>query len=206
MSSNMKKLLLIGFLTLLGVAGSEGSIIIKIGTSGWGNSTTASTNGMFWGLVVNSTGATFSGAATTELSAALQGFVIPSVATPSNPVQIGTSDYYFVLAQTTTSASGPPTFTNGFMNTVNFNLSGPVGTGDAAGLLWFAEGTTTSGSHFGFQDLGQTVPADTANITTGWGGSPTLATTVVGVPEPTKAVLAAFGAFGLLARRRRFVK
>lgn len=186
---------------------ADASVTIKIGTSGWGNNTTASTNNMIWGLVVDSLSASFSGTAATDLSAALLNFVIPAVSTPSTPVQIGTSQYYFIEAQSLTSSSGPPTFANGFMNTDQFNFAGPVGSGDAAGLLWFAEGTTTSGSHFGFQNLSQVLPPDSSNITSGWGGTPGLASNTIGgtgpIPEPSRIMLLGLGSVGMFLRRRR---
>lgn len=201
----MKKLLTTFSIALvIGLStSSHASITIKVGTSGWGNATTASTNGMTWGFVIDSSSTSFSGTAAADLSAALVGFTIPSVITPSVPAQIGSSNYYFIEAQSQTSASGPPTFTNGFMNTAQFNLAGTVGTGDAAGLLWFATNTTTSGSRFGFQDLSQSLPLDGANITTGWGGTPANATLVVGIPEPSRVFLLGFACLGLIFRRRR---
>lgn len=199
----MKKTYLILAVILAGLIDCRATVTIQPGSAGWGDSTTASVNGMTWGIVVNGAGATFAGTAVADLSVALEGFSIPAFSTPSTPLQIGASDYYFINAQTLTSNSGPPTFTNGFMNSVTFNLTGVVGTGDAAGLLWFAEGTTTAGSHFGFQDLGQLVPADGATITTGWGGTPSLANNVIGVPEPSRLVFLAFGVLGIFLRRRR---
>lgn len=201
------KLALSVLFVVIAACSAHASVTIKIGSSGWGNSTTSATNGMIWGLVVDSTGASFAGTATSDLSAALLNFVIPATSSPSNPVQIGSSNYYFIEAQSTTSSSGPPTFTNGFMNTVQFNLAGTVGSGDAAGLLWFAEGTTTNGSHFGFQNLSQVLPPDASNITSGWGGAPGLASNTIGsvgpIPEPSRLMLLGLGAVGLVFRRRR---
>jgi len=181
------------------------SVTIAIATSGWGNNTTASVNGMTWGFVVSSDGSAFNGTTTTTLSSALQGFSIPLTATPSNPVQIGSSIYYFVEAQLPTTNSGPPSFTNGFMNTDNFNLAGPVGSGDPLGLLWFAEGTTTSGSHYGFQNLNFNTPADGSNIIAGTVTStPGLAAFTIGAaPEPGHSLLALLGVGTLVLRRRR---
>lgn len=197
-------LLLVGLTHL-----SEASVTIKVGTSGWGSASADSVNGMPWGFVVSSDGAGFGGAFLDTISAALEGFVLPTLgAAPAQPTQIGSTAYYFVRAQANTSSSGPPTFTNGFMNTVQFDLAGSVGTGDPLGLLWFSEGTTTAGSHFGFQvpqfsGSDMTVPNDGANITSGVGTTPGRGTLVIGVPEPSRMMLLGLGLVGVFFRRRR---
>jgi hypothetical protein len=182
---------------------SEGSVTYAIKTSGFGNSTTASVNNLVWGLVVNSASASFAGSTVSALAVALEGYSIPAIASTSTPSQIGTSDFYFVRSQTDSSSSGPPSFTDGFFNNVKFDLSSPVGTGDAAGLLWFAEGTTNSGDHFGFQDIGSVLPGDGSDITSGFTATGALASNVIGIPEPSRAVLAGLGLMGLFFRRRR---
>lgn len=195
---------LIATVAILAASDASASVTIAIKTSGYGNATTASTNGMAWGVVISSTGAAFSGSTTSDLAAALEGFTIPALGNPTTPVQIGTTGYYFSRAVTDTSSSGPPTFTNGYMNTVNFNLGGAVGSGDPLGLLWFSEGTTTSGSHFGFQDLSYNTPSDGANVTSGFTASGTLGNLTIGAaPEPSRALLLGFGALGFMMRRRR---
>jgi len=136
----------------------------------------------------------------------LLNFSIPSTASPSNPVQIGTTNYYFAKAQAATASGGPPTFAVGSMNTVAFNLNSPVTSGQNMGLLWFAEGTTTNGSHFGFQALGgaNTVPSNGATITSGITSTPGLATYTIGaVPEPSRVMLLGLGLGAFIVRRRR---
>ena len=198
------KLIVSTCLLLLGVFApvTEASVTYGIKTSGFGDSSTVS-NGLIWGLVVDSSSSTFSGTATADLAAALVGFSVPAIAATSTPTQIGSSDYYFIRSQADSSSSGPPTFASGFFNTVKFDLSSPVGTTDAVGLLWLGDGTTANGDSFGFQDIGNTLPGDGADITSGFTASGALASNVIGVPEPSRAVLAGLGLLGLFFRRRR---
>jgi hypothetical protein len=195
---------LVALIVLITSGLTKASVTLTIGTSGWGDSTATSVNGMAWGILVNTSGS-FNGSTISTLQSALQGFTIPTLsASVSTPVQIGSTGLYFARAQSNTSNSGPPTFTNGFMFTDNFNLTG-VSSGNPFGVLWFPEGTTTSGSHFGFQvPTGtNTLPSDGATITSGIGTTPGLGTNTIGaVPEPSRAILAAFG-LGLIALRRR---
>jgi len=159
---------------------------------------------MTWGILVNTTGS-FDANTIGTLQSALQGFSIPSTANPSTPVQIGSTGLYFAKAQSATANGAPPTFPAGFMNTANFTLTGGVSSGNPFGVLWFPEGTTTSGSHFGFQvPTGiNTLPSDGASITSGIVTTPGLGSNSIGVvPEPSRAILAAFG-LGLIALRRR---
>jgi len=194
---------LVALIVLLTSGLTKASVTLTIGTSGWGNSTTTAVNGMTWGILVNTTGS-FNGSTVSTLESALQGFTIPSATAPSTPVQIGSTGLYFARAQSNTSNSGPPTFTNGYMGTSQFNLTG-VSSGNSFGLLWFPQGTTTTGSNFGFQvPTGiNTLPSDGSTITSGINTVPGLGSNSIGVvPEPSRAILAAFG-LGLIALRRR---
>jgi len=192
-------------LTVLFTGGlSNASVTLTVGSSGWGSSSTTSVNGMTWGILVNTSGA-FNGSTVSTLQTALQGFSLPALPTgASTPVQIGTTGMYFAEAQTLTSSSGPPSFTNGFMNTDQLNLTG-VSSGNAFGVLWFPTGTTTNGSSFGFQvPTGtNTLPSDGSTITSGITTTPGLASYTIGAaPEPSRAILAALG-LGLISLRRR---
>lgn len=198
----MKNLNLLLFIFLCAAGSAGASVTLKIGTSGWGNATTASTNNLIWGVVISSDASGFS---TSALSAALVNFSIPSVSSPANPQQIGSSVYYFARAQSLTSSSGPPSFTNGFMNTVQFNLNAPVNAGDNLGLIWFdTAGATAANSKYGFQDLAYLVPSEGSNITSGITSTPGLANlTITAVPEPSRMILLGFGLVGVFFRRRR---
>lgn len=194
------KLILVFSLLWLSMGVSNASVTLSINKAGWGSDSADNVNGMAWGLVVSSDGAGFGGAALTDLATALEGFTIPVIASPSNPVQIGTSNFYFARAQADTASGPPPTFAGGLMNTVQLNLTGPVGTGDPAGLLWFP-GTTAAGQAFGFFDLATSLPSDGATISPS--STAGRATNVIGIPEPSRAVLAGLGLMGLFFRRRR---
>jgi MYXO-CTERM domain-containing protein len=84
------------------------------------------------------------------------------------------------------------------------NLTAPVGSGDAIGLLWFPSGTS-NGSAFGFQDLSMVLPSDGATVTdiTTTPGLASNTVGVAGVPEPGRMMLALVGLLGLTLRRRR---
>lgn len=195
---------LIALIAAITFRSANANVLLTVGTSGWGNSTTASTNGMTWGILVSSTGAAFDANTVSTLSAALLNFSIPATPTgASTPIQIGTTGFYFAEAQAQTSSSGPPTFSNGYMGADSLNLTGSVGSGDPFGVLWFPTGTTTNGSAFGFQvPTGiNTLPSDGSSITSGIVTTPGLATYTI-APEPSRAILAALG-LGLISLRRR---
>lgn len=200
----MKHFFHIAATLLLLTAGARASVTLQINSAGWGNATTASVNGMAWGIIISSDNAGFGGSFLSDISSALVDFSLPAVGNPSTPVQIGSTGYYFARATADTSSSGPPSFTNGYMGSANLNLTGPVGSGDPLGLLWFPSGTS-NGSAFGFQNLSMTLPSDGSTVTD-ISTTPGLATNTVGVagvPEPGRVMLALLGLLGLTLRRRR---
>lgn len=205
-TSKFRILLLAAIFAIMTGSLAKASVTLTVGTAGWGNNTTTNVNGMTWGVLINSSGSSFDGNTISTLQSALQGFSIPALPTgASTPVQIGTTGFYFAEAQSLTSSSGPPTFTNGYMGTDQFNLTG-VSSGNAFGLLWFSEGTTTSGSHFGFQiPTGiNTLPSDGSTITSGINTTPGLGSYTIGAaPEPSRVILAALGLGFIFLRRRR---
>ena len=165
-------------------ATAPATVTINIKTAGWGNNTAAS-NGMAWGIVVdsdgNATNGDFSGAFLDALVEELPGFTLPGGADFSTPVLLF-DEYYFVPARNTTTDSGPAG-EKGFMNDLGLILDSPVGSGDDYGLIWFSTGSgTLSASHyFGFQAMG-TLPADGATVTPE--SNPSLATrSIAGGPS-----------------------
>lgn len=205
MKSIRTNILQLAVLTALFSVGlANASVTLTIGTVGWGNSTTTGVNGMPWGILVNTSGA-FDGNTVSTLQSALEGFTIPSTANPSTPVQIGSTGFYFAKGQNLTANGPPPTFSPGLMDTANFNYTG-LSAGNPFGVLWFSEGTTTAGSHFGFQiPTGtKTLPSDGATITFGSiNTTPSLGSYTIGaVPEPSRVILTVLG-LGLITLRRR---
>lgn len=190
-------------LTLIASA-ANASVTLQINSSGWGDASSAGTNGMAWGIIISSDNAGFGGSFLSDISSALIDFTVPALANPADPVQIAGTNYYFARGTTDTSNSGPPTFTDGYMGFANINLNSPVGAGDAYGLLWFPTGTS-EGSSFGFQDLSLALPSDGSTVTD-ISTTPGLATNTIGVagiPEPSRMILAMLGFVGLMFRRRR---
>lgn len=199
----MKKTLLFAVLFTASALSALATVNISIKSSGWGDATTLGVNGMAWGLVINSAGATFSPTIIDTLKSELLGFAVPGTANPSTPVQIGTSDLYYAAAATLTMNSGPPSFTDGYMFQAVFYLTAPVSTGDAYGILWFPDssGTLAVNDSFGFTDLSATLPAD------GWtidapASTGTLANYSV-IPEPAVAMLVGMAGLASVALRRR---
>ncbi len=206
MKSTKINILQLVALTALFTAGfANASVTLTIGTAGWGNSTTTGVNGMTWGIIVNPSGALNNTTTVSTLQTALQGFTIPSSASPSTPVQIGTSGLYFAEAQSQTANGPPAAFPPGYMNTDNFNLTG-VSAGNSFGVLWFPTNTTTVGSAFGYQipTRTPTLPSDGSSISSGINTTPGLASYTIGAaPEPSRAILAALGLGFISLRRRR---
>lgn len=197
----MKKIALLALsFSLMWASSLQASVTLSINKAGWGSDSADNVNGMTWGLIIASDGSGFGASAVTAISEALQDFVLPAIASPSNPVQIGTTVYYFARAQANTAIGPPPTFAEGLMNTVQLNLAGDVGAGDSAALAWFP-GTTALGQAFGLFDLATVLPSDGSTISPA--STAGRANLVIGVPEPSRAVLAGLGLFGMLFRRRR---
>lgn len=182
------------------VSSAHGSVTLSINTGGWGSDGADSVNNMPWGVIISSDGAGFGGTALDDLAAALEGFVIPAIASPSSPVQIGATNFYFARAQTDTQTGPPPTFTGGLMNSAQFLLGTEVTSNDPVGLLWFPT-DTSAGSPFGFYDLATTLPSDGGTLQPASVAS--RATNVIGVPEPSRALLLGMALVGLVVRRRR---
>lgn len=194
----MKTIRFLSIFLVTAFTAARASTTIAVGSGSWGE------NDMPWGLVINTTGTTFDVSVVSTLRQELVGFSLPAIiaAAPSDPVQIGTSDYAFIRAtgdsRTTSGVDG--TFFN-----LNFNYTNGATPNDAAGFLWFEKGTTavTTNQSFGFQNLNQGLPSDGSNIKSGWEGTPTTTMAFTTVPEPSVVGLAGLAALGMLGRRRQ---
>jgi hypothetical protein len=187
---------------------SQGSVILELEKSGFMDENNIVSNNMVWGLVVdtnNSSGPTFS-----DLTTGLDPFVLPSA---GGNVQLSInstlSDLYFYLdpANVVTTNSGPPSFSDGYMFTMQLDmvLAAP---GNSYYLAWFpdqnAVGQSVSGGNpVGLQNPGLTLPSDGSTVNISASISPDSADYTV-VPEPNTWLLAAVGlTLAITFRRRR---
>lgn len=186
------------------------SVTIQIKESGFQNGSGVVTNGMAWGLVVDTTSAGFAGLTSSNL---LPSGSFPSVdpggsGNDTGSVQLlsfssAEAGLYFFRGPGDTENSGPPSFQDGFINEININVGGsPASPGDSFGLIWFPNSSISSNDPYGFESLG-VLPA--GGSTTPFAASVSSTNYTVAVPEPSHFALA-FGLIGLgvvVWRRRR---
>lgn len=177
------------------------------------------TNGMRWGVIVDTSNNGFSNSGLSydayAAGVTTNGFFGNAGA--------ATDDYFIAGGLTADSSltSEVDTGIAGAAGTI-FNTSsipltasgGVVNTGQKFALVWFSTNTSDAGDHYGFfTDVSFVLPSD--GSTTPFDGlfagadpirsaSNTFAA-VAGVPEPSRMLLVGFGALGLMFRRRRSV-
>jgi len=182
------------------------------GATNFANSSGVATNGMLWGVVIDSSGNGFSSTAYDSFNSNSSGFLSTGGS--------ATDDYYF-FTNTSTQSAGLPFFSgveagNGAITTANNvpttgdGVSG-VASGDAFALIWFESSTANNGNRYGmFTNPAFTLqasgivnysavftgsdPIRSANLTIGGAGP---------IPEPSRVMLLGFGLAGLFFRRRR---
>jgi len=189
--------------------------------SGFANNAGAATDGMYWGIVVDTAKNGFAGNGATGYSA----FATPTTAGFLSFNGVATDDYFvpassFAQFFQTADATGAG---NGGHGTIadttpgNINLTGALAgaSSDPFSLIWF-NNTTQSASMGAGQFYGMYAPAnfvlpnDTQTVdfsATNFSGanvvrSANLAFTSA-VPEPSTSLLALLGGMGLMMRRRR---
>lgn len=185
------------------------SSVIVVNSTGWGDANRVNglaDNGLVWGFVINTVGATMGPDVGGILQTNLVNFTVPALVgstTPSTPALIQGTSYAFVRGTADSTNGPPPTFSAGNFFSVNLNYSAGVSAGDAVGLLWFDAGASTIGNNanFGFQDLSAILPADGSDVASGFSGTPTTMQFQT-VPEPGLLGLTGLAALGLLRRRR----
>lgn len=221
----MKSPLAIFFLVLGLVSMAKASVTFTISDLGGGiasnfaNAAGTVTNGMRWGIVVDTSNNGFSGS----------GLNYDAYAAGVNTAGfLGaggvTSDDYFIPSSSTSftsnsspweDAGAPGHFANGsIMDDLN-DVTLPNGTSTSAhfAIVWFSDNTSAANSKYGFfTDNSFVVPPDSGAGVYGnvfLGDDPTRSATntfaVAGVPEPSRMLLAGFGVLGLMMRRRRSV-
>ena len=166
--------------------------------------------GLRWGIVVSTSNGSFDANGTNY-----DGFTFPSSGTAvilANGTSGAATDDVFYWGGNVTSASvgGTDGGSNVITTLSNISLADGISTGDPFALVWFDTSTTNDGDKYGFlTDASFVIPADGATIDFSGafsGADPTrLASNTLGaVPEPSRAVLAIIGFFGLISHRRRF--
>ena len=196
------------------------SIFFSNGTgnvlSGFANSAGVATDGMLYGIVVDTGGNGFNAGAYTAFDPTLGGFL---------STLGGATDDYFWSAVGANSTPGGLTFDTTGFSEAGGGVGGPGsvddilnipfggGTGIAAGnlfqIIWFESSTANAGDKYGLfshvsfvmpsagscvdlnGNFGTTDPIKPANLT------------IQAIPEPSRAVLLGLGVLGIVFRRRR---
>lgn len=183
---------------------------------GFANAAGTPTDGMYWGVVVDTSGNGFS-------AGSYNGFTLtPDVGSFLFAGGSATDDYFFPAMNSgsffATLDSSIIDNVNGGVGTITTAPDVPFGgltgisAGDSIALIWFDSNSAANGSKYGFlsgasfklsaglsdggsEDLQALVPS----------GSRTASNTFQAslVPEPSRVMLFAFGGLGLLMRRRR---
>lgn len=181
-----------------------------IGATNFANGSGTVTNGMSWGLVIDTQSNGFSAGSYENFSVNASGFLVVG--------GVATDDYY-VTTGLATQSIGAPFFAGveAGSGAITSTTGGPdVGTvtnltaGDAFGLIWFSNvGDTTAsiGDQYGFFTTGTFTWGGAGSITSYSGAfsgaDPLRSASFTVVPEPSRALLLLGGVFGLIMRRRR---
>ena len=213
------------FLLVLGITSvASATVTIQLAApfsggipSNLANSAGVITDGMRWGIVVDTTGNGFANSGTSYDAYA-------SGVTTSGYLGAGgttTDDYYIAgtLTQNGTTSGlleGDFTTVPGHGSILDDLNNVPLPTAGSAGksfaLVWFSTNSSNAGDRYGFfTDASFIMPTDGQTVAFGTpfvGNDPTRSATstfasLVVVPEPSRMLLAGFGALGLMMRRRR---
>lgn len=185
------------------------------GATNFANASGTVTNGMLWGVVIDSNGNGFSGS-----GAGFYDAFNPGVSGFLSSGGSLTDDYYFATG-VSTSTLGAPFFSgseagSGAITTANNvpstgdGVSG-VNAADPFALIWFATSTAANGDKYGMFTTGAfSLPASgIVNFSSTFAGADPVrsASNSIGgagpVPEPSRLMLLGLGAMGLVFRRRR---
>jgi hypothetical protein len=212
----LSRLILLSALVLAAVSAQATTTlqfsVAPTGATNFANSSGVATNGMAWGVIIDTTSGTFATGSYDAFNTAVAGFLtVGGVAT----------DDYYVPSGLVTQALGAPFFTgseSGNGGITSINTVPDVGTvtnltaGDKFGIVWFQSSTANAGDSYGFQTFADfTMPGagavqsyasdfQSASPDPIKSASFTIPTTV---PEPGMASLSLLGFAGLFFRRRR---
>lgn len=184
----MKTKIIVFLAAVVSASFLQASVTLQVRTQ-LGDSSGAGTNGLFWGVLVDSTGNGFEVTPTGSISA----FDFTSDGT------FGLDNYY--VGSATTAFAAPFGGDGVALNTNPISLSGDVGAGDSFGLFW-----TDGGDAYGFVTAAAAVlPSDGSTVAynTVFTGDPYTAAGTI-VPEPSSyALLGGLLALGCVMHRRR---
>lgn len=181
--------------------------------SGFANAAGVPTNGMQWGIIVDTTGNGFSGLGSSYDSMALgsttNAFMsFGGLATDDYFVSSGsvTADSSAALESNFTQAGG-----NGTIGNIAVNYLNGISQGDSFALIWFSSNSAADGARYGFLNIGQVMPADNlpaVDMSSPFAGAdparPASNTFgAVAIPEPSRLILLGLGFAGLIWRRKR---
>lgn len=204
---------------LLGLASlANATVTLGFSTSsskltGLANAAGTITDGMIWGIVVDTAGDGFDSGA-----GSYDGFTIPA-AGPANQTflsvnSVATDDLFFRDdASFLTATFGGTDGGSGAVGTIdNIPYTNGISLGDSFAIMWLATSTAATGDDYGFlTNAGFTMPSDPGTYTgyaalfTGADAARPADQTFgpTGIPEPSRVVLLGLGALGIFARRRR---
>ena len=179
--------------------------------SNFANAAGVATNGMIWGIVVDTAGDGFAASGGSAYAAMTSAATLAQF---MNDAGGATNDYFVPSANLTSDSSAAPEagFTvfgsNGTITNIAVNYANGISQNDPFALIWFNTNSGADGDRYGFLNIGQLMPADNlpaVDMSAPFAGVDPLrsATNVFGVPEPSRAVLAGLGLLGMLFRRRR---
>lgn len=208
---------LIVALSALATIDADATVTLQFGqtgvarASGFANNAGVATNGMRWGIIIDTSGNGFGAGSYDVFDQGTNGFV--------NVNSLATDDYFVTTGLSTNSASatGSDSAVTAGAITQLSNILGPtfpsgVNAGDAFRLIWF-DGTPAAGSYYGMMsDASFLIPADGSTVSFASifaGDSDPIKSAnlqfpgAAVVPEPSRMMLLGLGFLGLFFRRRR---
>lgn len=183
--------------------------------AGFANTAGTPTNGMQWGIIVDTGGDGFDGGGT-----AYNFMAAGSTTNAFMNVGGAATDDYFVSSGAVTSDSSAALesgFTvsggNGTIGNIAVTYSNGIAAGQSFALVWFNSNSAAVGDRYGFLNIGQVMPADNlpavdmsapfAGVDPARAASNTFTSGAAPIPEPSRMMLLGFGLVGLFFRRRR---
>lgn len=178
------------------------------------NASGVATNGMRWGIIVDTTGNGFSNSGTSY-----EPYTAGVTTAGFFNANGGVTDDYFIPGGLTVDAStiypagdfgGTTPGSGSIVEDIVVGYSNGISTNDKFALIWFSSNSSSEGAKYGFfADNSFVLPADsgsTVSYGTPFQGTDPIRTannTFTAVPEPSRIALMGLGLAGLFFRRRR---